>query len=328
MTQSGSRVRFVLPCVAAAPRTIHAVSHPDAQRHLGILYALAAYTWWGFAPFYFKLVAHVPAMTVLAHRIVWSVILLAALTALLRQWPAAREALRDPRLIPWLTISTLLVATNWLVFIIAVATNRLIDASLGYFINPLVTVLLGMIFLHERLRPRQWLASAIATAAIIHLTIAREGIPWIAIVLAISFGLYSLIRKQAPVGTMTGLFVETLLLAPLALGYVVWSHARTEAGTFNTPATLGLLSLAGIITVAPLLWFVAAARRLPLITIGFLQYLAPSLQFVTAVLIFAEPFDVHRAIAFGLIWLALAIFIGDSIARNRRQRQSPVPPLE
>lgn len=295
---------------------------------VGVWYAVAAYSWWGFAPFYFAFVTHVPAVTVLGHRILWSVVLLGAITTLRGQWPAVKTAARNPRLIRYLMCSTTLVACNWLVFIYSIASNRLIDASLGYFMNPLVTVLLGLVFLRERLRGAQWISAGLVVAGITYLAIAREGLPWIAVVLAVSFALYGLIRKQAPVNPTTGLFVETMLLFPLAIGYLAWSHGSPEAASFNTPGTLALLSLSGIVTVAPLLWFVAAAQRLPLVTIGFLQYLAPSLQFITAVAIFREPFDVPRAVAFVMIWLALGLFVADSILKNRARRAPPVPTLE
>lgn len=307
-------------------------SQPDssstASVRAGLFFAVASYIWWGISPFYFIMLKHVPPATILGHRIVWSIVVLAMVIGLARQWPSVLAIVRDRRLLAWLALSTVLVATNWLVFIYSIATERLIESSLGYFINPLVTVVLGMIFLGERLRGLQWIAAGTATAGVAYLTLARGGLPWIAIVLAVSFGFYSLIRKRTRVGANTGLFVETLFLGPMAMVYLAWSHSRPEADAFNGPATLAILSLAGIVTVAPLVWFVAAARRLTLVTIGFLQPLAPSIQFITAVFILGEPFDVDRFVAFALIWLAVGIFVGDAVIRNGRRRAVVVPQLE
>jgi chloramphenicol-sensitive protein RarD len=289
-------------------------------RRAGLAYGVAAYSWWGFAPLYFKLVAHVPATVVLAHRIVWSVVLLAVLISIGRQWRDVRLAIRDKRMQFWLSISTLLIATNWLVFIYSIQTNRLVESSLGYFINPLLMVVLGMVFLGERLRPMQWLAAAIAASGVAWLTFAYGGLPWIALVLPITFGVYGLIRKQAPIGPLPGLFIETTLLAPVAIAYLCWSHAQPDAGSMNASPTLGLLSVAGVVTTMPMLWFVAAARRLPMATLGFLQYISPTLQFFTATLILRESFDQDRAIAFALTWIALGIFVADAARRTRPVR--------
>ncbi len=300
----------------------------EAHARAGLFFAVASYIWWGISPFYFVMLKHVPPATILGHRIVWSIVVLAGVIWLARQWPAVGAIIRDRRMLAWLALSTVLVATNWLVFIYSIAEERLIESSLGYFINPLVTVLLGMIFLRERLRGMQWVAAVIAIGGVVYLTFARGGLPWIAIVLAVSFGFYSLIRKRTRVGPNTGLFVETMLLGPVALGYLAWSHSRPESAAYNDVATLAILALAGFVTVAPLVWFVAAARRLSLVTIGFLQPLAPSIQFITAVFILDEPFDVDRFVAFAMIWVAVGIFIGDAVIRGGRRRAMVVPPLE
>lgn len=293
----------------------------------GFAYALAAFIWWGFAPIYFKLIVHVPPMVVLGHRIIWSVLLLAVLVAIRKQWPQARAALRDPRARILLTVSTILIGVNWLIFIYAIFTDRIMDASLGYFINPLFTVALGMIFLGERMRRAQWIATIIAAAGIVYLTVSHSGLPWIAISLPATFAIYSLLRKQAHVGPMVGLFVETALLLPLALGYLIWAHAQADAAEYTTPGTIALLSLAGVVTTMPLLWFVAGSKRLPFITIGFMQYISPSMQFVTAVLIYNEAFDRDRMIAFALVWIAIGIFITDSLRRARFTRAAVAVPL-
>lgn len=293
-----------------------------ASVRLGLALGAASYAWWGTGPLYFKLIANagVPAPVTLCHRIVWSVVVLLMLIAVRRSWREVGLVARNGRVCLMLAVSTVCIATNWLVYIYSVEVGRVVESSLGYFINPLFTVMLGMVFLGERLRTTQWIAVAIAAAGVIYLTIARGGLPWIAIVLPVSFGFYSLIRKRTPVGPVAGLFIETAMLAPFALGWMLWSHSRPESAAFTTPPTLALLSLAGIMTTVPLLLFVAAAQRLPLVTMGFLQYINPTIQFLTAVLLFGEPFGRDRVIAFTLIWVALAIFIADILRRSRSSR--------
>lgn len=228
---------------------------------------------------------------------------------------------RDPRTRLLLLASTVCITVNWLVFIYSVAQGRLVESSLGYFINPLFTILLGMVFLGERLRPAQWIAVSIAACGVGTLTLAR-GLPWIAIVLPVSFGFYSLIRKQTRVGPIVGLFVETAMLTPFALVWATLGHAGPEGAAFTSVGTLGLLSVSGVVTTVPLVLFVAAAQRLPLTTMGFLQYINPTIQFLTAVLLFGEPFGRDRVIAFLLIWLALAILIGDTVRRALGSRRA------
>lgn len=289
---------------------------------MGILLGVGSYVWWGLGSFYFKAIANagVPPTITLSHRIVWS---FAALLVLVMIGGRQRElvsVLRDPRTRVLLAASTVCITVNWLVFIYAVANERLVESSLGYFINPLFTIVLGMVFLRERLRPAQWVACVVAACGVATMTISR-GLPWIAIALPVSFGMYSLIRKRARVGPIVGLFVETALLTPLALAWMAWGHTRPEAAAFTTAGTLGLLALAGIVTTVPLLLFVAAAQRLPLTTMGFLQYINPTIQFLVAVLLFGEPFGRDRVIAFALIWGALAILVVDTVRRAWGARQ-------
>lgn len=282
----------------------------------GILLGAASYVWWGLGSFYFKAVANagVPASVTLGHRIVWSFLVLSLLVVTGGRRRDLVSVLRDSRTRLLLCASTLCITVNWLVFIYAVTTERLVESSLGYFINPLFTILLGMVFLRERLRPAQWVAVVIAACGVATMTISR-GLPWIAMALPVSFGMYSLIRKQTRVGPIVGLFVETAMLAPLALAWVAWGHTRPDAAVFTTPGTLGLLALSGIVTTVPLVLFVAAAQRLPLTTMGFLQYINPTIQFLVAVLLFGEPFGKDRVIAFALIWGALAILVADTARR-------------
>ena len=292
---------------------------PDRTRS-GVVFGLAGYTAWGFIPLYFKAVAAVPPLEVLAHRILWSLVLLVGFLAVRGRLGRMAEVLRHRRSLGVLCATTVLVAGNWLVFIWSVANAHLLEASLGYFINPLVSVLLGFVFLRERLRPVQWMAVALALVGVLTLAVGTGTLPWIALFLACSFGLYGLLRKTARPDGVTGLAVETLLLAPVALGWLVLSGQQGVLvfGQAGWGMTLLLLA-AGPVTALPLVWFTEGARRLRLATIGFLQYVAPSLQFLLAVLAFGEPFSRIHGLSFGLIWAALLLYSVDT-ARNLKQR--------
>jgi chloramphenicol-sensitive protein RarD len=303
-----------------AVRHHHSTSAIPSPQHAGVAFGVAAYVWWGLSSIYFKAVSDVPPMVVLGHRVVWSVVLLGAVVAVSDGWSDIMAVVRRPALMLRLAVSTAFLTINWLVFIYAISTERAIDASLGYFINPLFTVVLGMVFLGERLNRTQWAAVACAAAGVAYLSVARGGLPWIALALPATFGIYGLIRKQTPVGALPGLLVETALLAPLAAAYLLWAHSRPGSDVINTPATIALLLPAGVVTSVPLLWFVAAARRLPLATLGFMQYINPTLQFLVAVLMFGEPLGTGRLVAFGVIWTAVAIYITDMIRRSRAVR--------
>lgn len=286
----------------------------------GVASGLAAYLWWGFAPIYFKAVASVPALEVLAHRVFWALLLLLVLVRWTGRAAVARDALRSGRTRVTLLATTALIAVNWFTFIWAVAHGRLSEASLGYFINPLVNVLLGFIFLGERLRPWQKVSVALAVVGVGYRTLAVGSIPVVTVVLALSFGFYGLLRKTVRADAIVGLSVEAGLLAPLCLAYLIVRHA-TGLGHFGSCWQMNaLLPLAGLITAVPLLLFTSAARRLPFTTIGFLQYLAPSLQFLLAVVAYGEPFTVVHLISFGLIWGALAIYSIDLVAAAQRRR--------
>ncbi|RMF75358.1 MAG: EamA family transporter RarD [Acidobacteria bacterium] len=270
---------------------------------------LAAYLWWGLVPVYFKAVAAVSPLEVLAHRIVWALVLLAVWLGLRGQLAGLAAAAPGGVARLGILASTALIAVNWLGFIWAVVTDRVLEASLGYFINPLVNVLLGMLILGERLRRLQWISVGLAAAGVILLAATRtEGLPWLALLLAFSFAFYGLLRKVSPVDAGSGLLAEVTLLAPAALGLLAWRAVRGDLAFGGDMKTSLLLVAAGPVTAVPLLLFVAAARRLPYGTIGFLQYVAPSLQFVLAVAVFGEPFGVPQAAAFGLIWFALLLF--------------------
>lgn len=287
-----------------------------SEYRAGVAFALAAFLSWGFVPAYFKQLSDVPAVEVLAHRIVWSVLFLAAYIALRDSFAATRETLRDRRLLGGLALSGMLVAVNWLIFVWAVANDHILATSLGYFINPLMNVVLGMCFLGERLRPLQWAAVGLAAAGTLYLALDFGRAPWVALMLAISFGLYGLIRKRLPVKPVQGLFVETLLMLPVALAYLVW----LGPGTFSAfgAATDWWLLGTGLVTAVPLLWFVNAAKRMPYSTLGFFQYLAPSMSFLLAVFVYGEAFTQAYAVAFGSIWLGLLLFSADAVSWHRR----------
>jgi chloramphenicol-sensitive protein RarD len=295
------------------------------QTTTGILYGLAAYLAWGLCPIYFKAVAHVPAAEVLAHRVIWSLVLLVGLLARRGDLAATARRLREPRLLLTLGASTVLVATNWFTFIWAVANERLLEASLGYFVNPLVNVLLGMIFLRERLRALQWLSIALAAVGVAVMAVRMGGLPVISLVLAFSFGFYGLLRKTAPIGGMAGLAVETALLAPVALGaLLLWDARGALVFAHLDSRTDWLLAASGAVTALPLVWFANAARRLRYATVGFLQYVAPSGQFLLAVLAYREPFSSTELLAFALIWIALGVFSAD-LGRHGLRRRPPRP---
>jgi chloramphenicol-sensitive protein RarD len=292
---------------------------------LGVTYGLAAYLLWGFFPLYFKWVAHVPPLEVLTHRIAWSLITILFILTATRGWGKVSATLRNRKALIILCATTMLISTNWFVFIFAVDRGQVLQSSFGYFINPLVSVLLGFLFLGERLRRVQVLSLALAIAGVLVLTLRLGSVPWIAMVLAISFALYGLLRKIVAAEALTGLAVETLLLFPAASGYLLYLGV-TGKGAFPS-ATLGdniLLPLAGVITAIPLLWFSAAARLLRLATIGFMQYITPTIHFLLAVLAFGEPFTRTHLAGFACIWAGLLLYsydaAGSRIAEEGRQQ--------
>lgn len=284
----------------------------DRQTKIGVAYGLAAYLWWGFIALYFKAVASVTPMEVLCHRVLWSAIFLLSLLALRTRLASAWRTLREWRTFRLLLLSTALIAINWYTFIWAVGHDRVLEASLGYFINPLLNVILGVVFLHERLRPRQRISVLLAALGVLTLTLTQGSFPGLAFILALSFGFYGLVRKRVAAGPMEGLCLETLLLSPVALLWLARLHANgnlafTQAGE----GMKFLLAAGGMITALPLLWFTNAARRLPYSTVGVLQYLAPSLQFLLAVVAFHEPFGHEKLLSFAFIWTALGLFSYD-----------------
>lgn len=284
----------------------------------GVAYALGAFGLWGLFPLYFKAVAAVPAPEVLSHRILWSVIFVALLLGLLRQWPAVTVAMRDRDTLLRLLGSALLIALNWLVFIWAVANDRVLEGSLGYFITPLVSVLLGRLVLGETLTRLQWLAVVLAAAGVAWMLAGVGRLPWVSLTLAATFGSYGLLRKTTSVGAAPGLFVETLLLLPLAAGFLFWLGDDGVFAHVSLRTDL-LLAAAGLVTAVPLILFAQAARRLRLASVGLFQYITPTGQLLLAVFVFGEIFTPDHAVTFGCIWLALALYSFCAWRRPRRE---------
>lgn len=291
-----------------------------SPQRLGVVYALSAYGFWGLVPIYFKAVAHVSPLEVLAHRVLWSVPLTALLITLGRDWRGLCKAVAQSKVLCTLFMSAALVSVNWLIFIVAISTDQVLQASMGYYINPLVNVLLGMIFLRERLRPLQIAAVLLAAAGTFNLTVNYGKLPWISLALAFSFGTYGLLRKTVRIESVNGLFVETVLISPFALAYLIFltSEGQVAFGRGGWQTTLLLIS-AGAVTTFPLVWFTSAARRLPLYVMGLFQYIAPSCHFLLAVFLYQEPFTWTFGFTFACIWAGLALFAADSLRSQARQ---------
>jgi chloramphenicol-sensitive protein RarD len=275
----------------------------------GLSLGIAAYGLWGVLPVYFKALHAVPSVDIVAHRILWSMPVLALLLSVAGAWQEVRIALRNRRAMLLLGVTALLIGGNWLLYVYAVNSGHILAGSLGYYLNPLANVLLGRIILKERLSSLQWAAVGLAAAGIAALAAGALGQLWISLTLCMSFASYGLLRKIAPVDAVAGLAIETMLLAPLAAAWLVWSFSSgqpTFGASSNDP---WLLAAAGVVTTVPLLLFTAAARRLPYSTLGMLQFLAPTLQFLIAVMIYGEPFTTAHAIAFGAIWAALGLYV-------------------
>lgn len=283
----------------------------------GILYVLAAYGLWGFFPIYFKTLQAVPAFQIMAHRVVWSFVFLAGIILLRKELKKLIRSI-TPK-IAWLyLIAGVLLAINWVTYVWAVNAGFVVEASLGYFINPLVSVLLGVIFLQERLRPLQWLPVILAAAGVTYLAVSMGQLPWIALVLAFSFGFYGLIKKIAPLNSLQGLTLETGAIFIPALGFLLFEQMRGTGSFYNEGVSTSLLLAAtGIVTAVPLLFFAAGTRLVPLTTVGLLQYITPSAQFLLGVFLYNEPFTKERAIGFTIIWTALIIFTLENLWHRR-----------
>jgi chloramphenicol-sensitive protein RarD len=289
-----------------------------ARARAGILMGLGAYFVWGVLPLYFKAVGHVPAMEFVSHRIVWSLFFLGALATAWKKWPTIRAAIATPRIAMILIVTATLIGVNWLVYIYAVVTNHVLEGSLGYYLNPLVNVLLGTILLKERLTVFQKGAVLLAAAGVAVLAAGAGDALWISLTLAASFALYGFIRKVAPVEAIEGLAIESFFLAPLAIGWILWVQQSGQGHFLADRTTDLLLVLGGAVTAVPLLLFTAAAKRLPYSTLGFLQYVAPSMQFLLAVFVFGEALTRAHIVCFAAIWTALAIFVVEGIRSGRK----------
>ncbi len=312
--RAGSRSAGTPPAAPERGTSTHVnaledVHGPRAERRRGLLLAFGAYGWWGVFPLYLKALKNVPAAEILCHRVLWGQLFLLLLVAHTRRLPELRAAWRTPRTLRLLALSTLLIGVNWLAYIWAVVSGRVLESSLGYYINPLVNVLLGVAVLRERLDRPALAAVGIAALGVTWMAWSTGAPPWLALLLAVSFGLYGLLRKRAPVGALTGLAIETTLLLPAIVAWFLWSVGRGEVRFLRGDARLDLLlALAGPVTAVPLLFFAGAARRLPLSLLGFVQYLSPSLQFLLAVTVFGEPLGGARLLGFAAIWSALVLY--------------------
>jgi chloramphenicol-sensitive protein RarD len=290
----------------------------------GILNGLGAYVLWGFFPIYWKLLQNVPALQVIGHRIGWSFLFLILMILVTRQWRAFRLAAMTPKTLAIYFIAAVLLSVNWLIYVWGVNSGFIVETSLGYFINPLISVLLGVVFLRERLRSAQWLPISLAAAGVIYLTFTYGRLPWIALSLAFSFGTYGLVKKLAPLGSLYGLTLETALVFPIALAYLVFANSSGYGAFLHEGLWTDILLIGtGVVTSIPLLLFASAARQIPLTMIGILQYVAPTIQFLIGVFLYHEPFDQSRLIGFSLVWIALVIFW----VENYLARRVPVPPI-
>lgn len=300
------------------PAQNQAENQGEADGRAGVFAALGAYGTWGFFPLLFRLLDGVGAPLIVAHRVIWSLVFVGVILKMQGRMGEVVVALKDRRTFLIIGLSALLLAINWLVFIWAVETDRVLDVSLGYFINPLVSVTLGMIFLGERQNRWQWLAIIIAVVAMIVQTIGMGSFPYVSLTLAISFGIYGLLRKTVSVGSAPGLFIETLLMLPLALGYFLYVFLFLGVGPHADPIKLTYMVLTGPATAGALLMFAFAARRLRLTAMGMFQYIAPSMHFLIAVWLFNEPINGLRLVSFAMIWVSLAVFSANSIYLARK----------
>lgn len=284
----------------------------------GVLYAIGAYLAWGLFPVYWKALHQVPALELICHRVVWSCLTLYVIVAVRVRWRDIAAAFAKPRIVGVYLIASLLIGVNWLVFIWGVNSGYIIETSLGYFINPLLSVLLGVVIFRERLRPLQWAAVGLAAAAVLYLTCVYGAVPRIALALAFSFGLYGMVKKAAPLSSLYGLTMETSLLVLPAAGYLVWQSAAGHAAVSHMqPVTVGLLLGSGLVTAFPLLLFAGAAQRIPLAQIGVLQYIAPTLQFLLGALVYHERFTPAQLGGFILVWISLALFGTEGAIHHR-----------
>ncbi len=293
----------------------------------GVLYGVAAYALWGFFPIYWKFLHEVSALQVIGHRIVWSFFVLSVFVLVTKQWSEFRSVAFGSKTLGIYAASSVLLTINWLIYVYGVNAGFIVETSLGYFINPLLSVLLGVVFLRERLRLTQWIPLVLAAAGVIYLTVVYGRLPWIALSLAFSFAFYGLAKKLAPLGSLHGLTLETGIVFPVALIYLVFVHFDGTGAFLHEGLQVNLfLAGAGVVTTIPLLLFASAAKQIPLTMVGVLQYIAPTLQFLIGIFLYKEPFDRSHLIGFGLVWIALLIFGVENLLANRTPAQ-PIPEL-
>lgn len=293
----------------------------------GILYGIGAYALWGFFPIYWKLLHDVPALEVIGHRIGWSFIMLLIYIVFRGQWRALRASAVNWRTLGIYSIAAVLLGVNWLVYVWGINAGFIVETSLGYFINPLLSVLLGVVFLRERLRPMQWMPVGIAAIGVTYLTFIYGRLPWIALSLALSFGFYGLVKKLSPLGSLYGLTLETGILFPIAVIYLIILEFNGSGAFFHDGSFIDVLLIgAGLVTTIPLLMFASAAKQIPLTIVGLLQYIAPTIQFLIGVFLYKEPFDQAHLIGFAIVWVALIIFAVEGYFARRMEIQT-IPEL-
>jgi chloramphenicol-sensitive protein RarD len=304
--------------------SVEATTSPDKAAQRGFLFALSAYLLWGFLPFYMKAVAHIPAIEVVAHRAVWSLPVAGMVLVWLGRTSDIKRAFRTPRTLMMGVLMAVLISINWCTYVWAIAVGRTLETALGYYINPLFSVLLGAVVLGEKLKPLQMAAIALAVLAVVLLTWENGGLPWVSIVLAVSWGFYALCKRALPIGPAQGFFLEVLMIAIPAAIYIAWLQWSGNGHFGGTGmADVGLLLSAGIVTAVPLLLYATGAKLLRLSTIGIMQYIAPTMIFLVAVFAFREPFSTERAVAFGLIWAGLVLYTWSMVADPRHRAQAP-----
>jgi chloramphenicol-sensitive protein RarD len=294
----------------------------------GFLYTLGAYTAWGLFPLYWKMLYKVDTVQLIGHRIGWSFVILMFFIILSRQFGAFKESIQSKKVLAIYSVAAILIGVNWLVYIWAVNADFIVETSLGYFINPLLSVLMGVVFLRERLRPFQWVPVGLATLGVIYLAISYGRLPWIGLTLAITFGTYGLVKKISPLGSLFGLTIETGILFLPAVVYLVYADI-SGSGVFlrHEPLTSMLLVGAGVVTTIPLLMFASAAQVIPLSMIGIMQYIAPTLQFLIGILVYKESFSITQLVGFGIVWLGLLVFILEGFWARRSISVVPIPEL-
>jgi chloramphenicol-sensitive protein RarD len=298
-----------------------------ASARRGVMVVSTAFVIWGLFPLYLKPLIDVPALEILSHRIAWCLLFVFGWLGWQSRLGEVAAVFRDRAALAHLALSAVLIAVNWGFYVWAVSNGRVLEASLGYFIGPLVNVLLGVVALKERLNPRQWIAVGFAAAGVVWLTVAAGAPPWVSLILAVSFGVYGLVRKVVSVAAVPGLAIETLLLAPLAFGWLAWQHHSGAASFGHAPVHISLLLVgSGLLTALPLALFSTGTRLIPYSLVGIITYIGPSLQLLSGVFVYGEPFAGARALGFCIIWAGIAIFVADSYLRSRRPRGLPIPP--